>query len=218
MKKGTPKITTADYEAYAEEHTSPEPNFLYDLYRETWLKTMYPRMLSGRLQGQFLKMISQVLQPKRILEIGTFTGYSAICLAQGLTYDGILHTIDSNYESVEIGLRYFEKAGMKEKINIHTGNALEIIPAIDETFDLVFIDADKENYLNYYHLVFDKVRKGGIILADNAFWDGKVLTRQDGSDKEAEGIIEFNNFVQNDNRVENILIPMRDGLMMIRKI
>jgi predicted O-methyltransferase YrrM len=207
-----------DYEKYAEEHTSREPDYLHGLYRETYLKTMYPRMISGHLQGQFLKMISSMVQPKRILEIGTFTGYSTINLAQGLADGGVLHTIDSNIESVEIGKKYFEKAGVKDKIKIHIGNALEVLKTLSETFDLVFIDADKENYLNYYKQIFGKVRAGGIILADNAFWSGKTFYLQKGADKEADGIIEFNDFVQADERVENMIIPLRDGIMMVRKL
>jgi len=218
MKKPDYQSTVEEFENYAIAHTSPEPDYLYELYRETNLKTMYPRMLSGHFQGKFLTMICSMLKPERVLEIGTFTGYSAISLALGLPEKGIIHTIDSNAESVEIGLKYFDRAGVNDKIVTHIGNALEIIPGINETFDLVFIDADKENYLNYYHLVFDKLRKGGIILADNAFWDGKVLSEPDKADREALGIIEFNDFVQNDSRVENILVPIRDGLMMVRKL
>jgi caffeoyl-CoA O-methyltransferase len=205
-----------DFEKYAGLHTSPEPSILQELYRETHLKTMYPRMLSGHMQGRFLEMISLMLQPVRILEIGTFTGYSTICLAQGLAPEGLIHTIDSNEESVAIGKKYFEKAGLKEKIITHIGNAVETIPLVNERFDLVFIDADKENYLNYYHLVFDKVKSDGIILADNAFWDGKVLNPIP-SDHETKGIIAFNQFVQNDQRVDNILLTLRDGLLLIRK-
>jgi predicted O-methyltransferase YrrM len=212
------QTTHPDYEKYAEDHTSPEADYLYKLNRETHLKTMYPRMISGHLQGQFLKMISCMIRPRKVLEIGTFTGYSSINLAQGLAEGGTLHTIDSNAESVEIGKKYFNKAGVENKIQIHIGNALEIIPTLNETFDLVFIDADKENYLNYYKLVFDKLRVGGFILADNAFWSGKVFTKQKGSDKEVEGIIAFNDFVQNDERVENMLLPLRDGVMMVRKL
>jgi len=217
MDKQDYQTTQPKLEKYAEEHTSPEPDYLYQLYRETHLKTIYPRMMSGQLQGVFLRMICQMLQPKRVLEIGTFTGYSAINLALGMPDDGKLYTIDSNPEVVEIGLKYFEKAGVGNKIVSLIGYAPDIIPSLDEVFDLVFIDADKENYLNYYHLVFNKVRKGGIILADNAFWDGKVLEGKTTTDKEALGIIEFNEFVQNDQRVENLLLPLRDGLMVVRK-
>jgi predicted O-methyltransferase YrrM len=212
------QATNPDYEKYAGEHTSKEPDYLHQLYRETFLKTMYPRMISGHLQGQFLKMASFMVRPQRILEIGTFTGYSTINLALGLADGGVLHTIDSNPEPVEIGKKYFEKAEVKDKIKIHIGNAIDLIPQIIEMFDLVFIDADKENYLNYYHLVFDRVRPGGFILADNAFWSGKVFKTHKSSDKEVKGIIEFNDFVQADHRVENMILPLRDGIMMVRKI
>ena len=212
------QTTHPDYEKYAGEHTSIEPDYLHDLYRETYLKTMYPRMISGHLQGQFLKMVSCMMRPHRILEIGTFTGYSTINLALGLAEGGVLHTIDSNVEPVEIGKKYFELAEVEEKIKIHIGNAKDVIPQIDEMFDLVFIDADKENYLNYYHLVFDKVNPGGFILADNAFWGGKVFKNQKANDRESRGIIEFNDFVQSDGRVENMILPLRDGVMMVRKI
>nr|NQU93578.1 class I SAM-dependent methyltransferase [Bacteroidota bacterium] len=217
MKKQYYHATLPEYESYAEKHTTGEPDYLYQLYRETHLKTIYPRMLSGHLQGTFLKMISRILQPERILEIGTFTGYATICLALGLPENGIIHTIDSNPESVEIGRKYFKMAGVEDKIHVHIGNALNIIPDLTETYDLAFIDADKENYLNYYHMVIEKLNKNGVILADNAFWDGKVF-QEDTNDKEAIGIKKFNQFVQNDPRVENILLPLRDGLMMIRKI
>ena len=205
-----------DFEHYAEQYSTVEPDYLQELYRETHLKTMYPRMLSGHLQGNFLKMISKLLKPQRILEIGTFTGYSAICLAQGLVPDGLLHTIDSNPESVAIGRKYFERAGVGEKIIVHIGNAIEILPELTDHFDIIFIDADKENYLNYYKMVFEKLQPGGLILADNAFWDGKVLDEQT-ADQETLGIIEFNKFIQQDKRVENLLLTLRDGLMMIRK-
>lgn len=217
MQNDDTDFTQADLEEYAERHTTPRPDFLYELYRETHLKTMYPRMMSGHLQGNFLKLVCQMFLPCRVLEIGTFTGYSTINLALGMPADGILHTIDSNPEVVEIGRKYFEKAGVAHKIVSHIGFAPDVIPELDEVFDLVFIDADKENYLKYYHLVFDKVRHGGIILADNALWDGKVLEGKNSTDKEALGIIEFNDFVQDDPRVENLLLPVRDGLMMIRK-
>ncbi len=208
--------TLPEFEEYAKKHTSSESDILYRLYRETHLKTIYPRMLSGNFQGQLLRMLSTILKPKVILEIGTFTGYSTINLALGLSQDGLIHTIDSNPESVEIGRRYFKEAGLGNKIITHIGNAKEIIPTIQSNFDLVFIDADKENYLAYYHLIFNNLNSGGVILADNAFWDGKVLN-ENASDTETRGIIEFNKYIQHDERVENILIPLRDGLMMIRK-
>jgi predicted O-methyltransferase YrrM len=209
--------THPDLEKYAEKHTTGMSDLLHRLYRETNLKTMYPRMLSGHLQGQFLKMISLLMRPKAILEIGTFTGYATINLALGLDEGGVLHTIDSNPESVEIGRKYFAEAGVEEKIKTHIGNALDIVPKLNDDFDLVFIDADKENYLNYYKLLIDKLKPGAMILADNAFWDGRVLD-QNTNDRETLGIIKLNDFIQHDERVENVLVPIRDGLMMVRKL
>ncbi len=213
-------------EEYIEKHTSPEPALLYELRRRTFLNTAFPRMLSGPVQGRFLEMISRMISPARIMEIGTFTGYSAICLAQGLAENGILHTIEAEGAYAEIAREYFEKASLKDKIILHEGDALKIIPSLDETFDLVFIDAAKEHYCDYYHLAFDKVRKGGFILADNTLWDGKVVeTRGQGDketgrqgDMETRGIVEFNKMVQADDRVENVLLSVRDGVMIIRKI
>jgi caffeoyl-CoA O-methyltransferase len=209
-------MMTPEWEQYAEEHTTPEPDILAKLNRETHMTQVSPQMLSGHLQGTLLRSISHMIRPLRVLEIGTFTGYSAICLASGLTDKGILHTIDVNPEQEKIIRRYFDEAGLKEKVILHIGDALKVIRTLDETWDLVFIDADKYNYLNYYNLILDKVRKGGFILADNAFWDGKVLDKNT-TDKDTLGIIEFNEFVQKDERVENILCPIRDGLMIIRK-
>ncbi len=203
------------YEKYAESHTSPEPGILKNLYRETNLKTVYPRMISGHMQGKFLEMISHMIHPDKILEIGTFTGYSTICLASGLAKEGEIHTIEVMTELKEIFMKYFKETGIISKVKVHTGKAMDIINELNEKFDLVYIDADKDNYLNYYKAVFPKVNKGGFIIADNAFWGGKVLKQVD--DKETQGIIEFNEFVQKDNRVENILLTIRDGLMMIRK-
>ena len=203
---------------YAEAHSSPEPDVLKKLNRETNVKVHFPRMLSGHIQGNLLKMISCMLRPQRILEIGTYTGYSSICLSEGLTENGILHTIEINPEHEDMIRKYHSEAGLSEKINLHIGNALDIIPTIDGQFDLTFIDADKENYLNYFHLVFNKVRKGGFILADNVLWDGKVLKDSLPSDTETRVIKEFNEFIQKDKRVENLLLPFRDGLMIIRKL
>ncbi len=206
-----------ELENYLLAHTGTEDTVLIELTRETHIKTMFPRMLSGHLQGKFLEMISYMIDPATILEIGTFTGYSAICLARGLKDGGMLHTIDVDPELEYLAKGYFEKAAVQDKIIQHIGNALEIIPSLDYLFDLVFIDADKENYLNYYHLVFDKVRTGGFILADNALWDGKVVLPDGKLDKETKGIKEFNDFVHNDKRVENMLLPLRDGIMVLRK-
>lgn len=206
-----------DIQEYAENHTSLEDVVLYNLNRETHLKTIHPRMISGHLQGKFLEMVSQMLKPTQILEIGTFTGYSAICLSKGLTLDGCIHTIEKCPELKTMAMKAFAKASIENQISYYTGDALKIIPKINEKFDLVFIDADKENYLNYYNLVFEKLNSGGFILADNALWSGKVIEKTDASDKDTLGLIAFNDFVQQDDRVENLLLPFRDGIMMIRK-
>jgi len=210
-------MISPDIESYAEQHSKPATTVLQKLYRETNLKVLHPRMLSGQLQGKLLQFISQMIKPKSILEIGTFTGYSAICLSEGLIENGIIHTIDINYELEDIAKKYFEEASTTNKTKLYMGNALDIIPTIEETFDLVFIDADKENYCNYYNLIFDKVRKGGFILADNVLWSGKVLEVPHHNDKDTLGIIAFNNMVMQDERVDNLLLPFRDGLMLIRK-
>jgi caffeoyl-CoA O-methyltransferase len=203
---------------YALQHTSREDDVLHQIYRETNLTTVYPHMLSGHLQGKLLEMISKMIKPERILEIGTFTGYSAICLAKGLAEGGMLHTIDINDELTGVACRYFALAGLEDQIRMHTGHACEIIPLLEETFDLVFIDADKEEYLRYYELSFPKVRMGGFILADNVLWGGKVLPSSTDKNKETRGVREFNEFVMKDNRVEKLFLPFRDGLYMLRKI
>jgi predicted O-methyltransferase YrrM len=206
---------------YAEQHSTPEYPFLATLNRETHLTQVYPRMLAGHMQGMLLRLISQMINPRRILEIGTFTGYSAINLAMGLTSspgdEGILHTIEVDPELEETIRKYFIEAGIEKKVILHIGEAMKIIPTLDENWDLAYIDADKPNYLNYYNLVFDRVRPGGFILADNALWDGKVLDPGTRS-KDTHGIIDFNEFVTKDDRVENLLLPFRDGLMIIRKL
>ncbi|MEO8087695.1 MAG: O-methyltransferase [Bacteroidota bacterium] len=200
---------------YAESHTTAESSALKDLNRETHSKILMPRMLSGHLQGRVLAMFSQMLKPKRILEIGTYTGYSAICLSEGLAADGLLHTIDINEELTPMVKKYFALAGVERKIKMHTGDAVQIIPGLDETFDLVFIDADKKNYSVYFDLVISKVRKGGIIIADNVLWSGKILEAVSGMDSDTKAIAEFNHKIQSDNRVENVLLPIRDGLMVM---
>lgn len=201
---------------YITEHTTSEDPILAELSRETQLKTMYPRMLSGHIQGKLLEMISFMIKPLNILEIGTFTGYSALCLAKGLKVKGKLHTIEVNPELAAFSIKYFEKAGMMDQIVQYTGDAREIIPTLNMTFELVFIDAGKEHYLQYYNMVFDKVLSGGFILADNALWAGKVI-EEEKPDKETRGIVEFNEFVMKDTRVENLLLQVRDGIMVIRK-
>ena len=205
-------------ESYATDHTSNEPAVLAKLNRETNAKVLMPRMLSGHLQGRVLSMLSNMIKPKNILEIGTYTGYSALCLCEGLTEGGMLHTIDINEELEKMVRAYFEEAGVSKKINYHIGNAVEIIPSIKETFDLVFIDADKENYSNYFDLVIDKVRKDGIIIADNVLWSGKVLEDIPSSDYDTMGIKNYNEKVMKDPRVENVILPVRDGLMIARKL
>lgn len=203
---------------YIVNHTQAENEVLSELNRETYAKVLIPRMLSGHLQGQALRMFSHMIQPKRILEIGTYTGYSALCLADGLTEDGKLHTIDINEELAEMINRYISKSGLSDKIVTHIGNAVEIIPNLNETFDVVFIDADKENYPNYFDLTIDKVRKGGFIIADNVLWSGKVIEEVDPKDEETQAILRYNDKVHNDPRVENVLLPIRDGLMVCRKL
>jgi caffeoyl-CoA O-methyltransferase len=213
-----------ELERYAEDHTTPELPVLAKLNRETHLTQMYPRMLAGHLQGAFLSMISHMIKPERILEIGTFTGYSTICLAAGLAdpspkregRNGVIHTIEVDPELEGMARRYFHEAGMEDLVILHIGNAMEIIPALKEQWDLVYIDADKPNYLNYYKMVFDNVRPGGYIIADNVLWGGKVLESKPRS-KETLGIIEFNEFVHRDERVENVVFPVRDGIMVVRK-
>ncbi|TNE79574.1 MAG: O-methyltransferase [Bacteroidetes bacterium] len=204
--------------AYAENHTSPESELLAELNRETWAKVMMPRMLSGHIQGRLLSMFSKMIQPKAILEIGTYTGYSALCMAEGLAEGGMLYTIDINEELEDMVRRYIKEAGYEENIQFHIGNALEIIPSLPNHFDMVFIDADKENYANYYDLVFDKLRPGAYIIADNVLWSGKIIDEKElAKDKETRALDAFNKKVQEDPRVENILIPVRDGLMVARK-
>jgi len=204
-------------EKYALSHTSIEMPVLAKLSRATHLRTHVPQMLSGHLQGTFLQMISKMINPKHILEIGTFTGYSAICLAQGLQPDGKLFTIDCNPEMEDFASPYFEEAGLKDKIEMIIGDASEIIKSLDGPFDLVFIDADKENYLEYFKLIFPKVVPGGYILADNTLWYGSVLNPNAENDRETAGIVRFNNFIQQFEGVENILLPLRDGIMIARK-
>ena len=202
-------------EDYAAAHSSNATSVLEELERETWSKVLIPRMLSGHLQGRFLSMLAKMMNVNRILEIGTYTGYSAICLAEGLGPEGKLHTIDINEELEPMVARYLEKAKIQNKVQLHIGNALNIVPEFNEKWDLVFIDADKENYSNYYDLVIDELRPGGCIIADNVLWSGKVL--EEDPDKETKALMEYSKKVQNDPRVENILLPIRDGLMMCIK-
>ena len=202
---------------YSISKSEKESKLLNDLYRETYLKVLNPRMISGHYQGRILSFISKIMSPKKILEIGTYTGYSAICLCEGMDKDGILHTIDNNKELVEIQNKYFKKANLKDKIVQHSGDAKNIIPSIDEEFDIVFIDADKESYPEYYDLIINKVSSGGIIIADNILWSGKILEKVEKDDQATKSIIEFNNKIAQDDRVKNIILPIRDGLNIVRK-
>src|SRR6056297_332546 len=204
-------------EQYILEHSDPEDSLLAELNRETNLKILRPRMLSGHLQGKILEMISKMIRPEKILEIGTYTGYSAICLAKGLSKDGELHTIEINDELEDFIRKYLQKAGLKNIVNLHIGNALKVIPNLKETFDLVFMDGDKRQYSAYYHTLFDYVKPGGFILADNVLWSGKVIELESPDDEYTKGIFTFNKLITKDNRVEKIILPLRDGLALIRK-
>ena len=201
---------------YCELFTEKESELLKELNRETQLKSNQPRMLSGHLQGRLLSFLSKLKRPEYILEIGTYTGYSALCLAEGLTENGKLITIDPNEETNYFAKKFFDKSAYKNNIELITGQAKAIIPSLPQTFDLVFIDADKKNYSLYYDLIIDKVNKGGLIIADNVLWSGKVLDKE--MDLDTQIIHEFNQKVNNDTWVENLLLPVRDGLMILRKI
>lgn len=206
-----------ELESYIENHSDAEPELLQQLNRETHQKIMQPRMLSGHYQGRVLSIISKLINPKHILEIGTYTGYSALCLAEGLQKDGELHTLDVNEELYDFQRKYFDRSPFGKQIHQHLGNALEILPKLDQTFDLVFIDADKENYATYFHLVIDKLKTGGIILSDNVLWSGKVLEPLTKNDRATKAILDYNQLLKNDGRVETIILPIRDGLTLCRK-
>ena len=205
-------------QSYAEKHSSSESDILRKINRETYRDILAPRILSGQMQGRILSMFSKMINPSQILEIGTFTGYSAICLCEGLKRDGRLCTIDINEELEERVSKYFEEADILDSVDYKIGNALEIIPDLSGPFDLVFIDADKDNYQNYFDMIIEKIPSGGYIIADNVLWSGKVLQEGDSKiDKDTQALIEFNESINNDKRVENVLFPIRDGLMVIRK-
>ena len=203
---------------YVCDHTENEPSVLKELNRKTHLSVLQPRMLSGHFQGRVLSMLSHMIKPMRVLEIGTYTGYSALCFAEGLQTDGKVITIDVNEELEDLVREYIDKAGMNDSVEYIIGDATEIIPSLNELFDIVFIDADKKNYCNYYDLVFDKVRSGGYIFADNVLWSGKVLEDYEALDKETKVIMDYNDKVHNDARVQEVLLPIRDGLMIARKL
>lgn len=211
------EFITKNLSDYCETNTSAETDILAQLNRETHLKVVSPRMLSGHLQGRFLSFISKLQQPKLIVEIGTYTGYSALCLAEGLAENGKLISIDVNEETSSFAKSFIQKTEYATKIELVLADAKEYIPTIKEQIDLVFIDADKKNYLNYYHLVIDKLNSGGLIIADNVLWSGKITMLESEMDKETLALHQFSQFVQQDNRVENMLLPIRDGLMVVRK-
>jgi len=202
---------------YSEAHSTDEDPVLHELFRTTHLKTVHPQMLSGKVQGQFLSLISQMIQPKNILEIGTFTGYSAYCLSKGLAEGGKLITIEVNEELEEMILEFITKAGIEAKTELIIGDALELIPKMSEKFDLIFIDANKEHYPEYYEICLKALKKGGYIIADNVLWGGKV-TQQILEDESSIKLHEFNTLVQSDERVENVFLTIRDGLMLIKKL
>ncbi len=211
------EFITKDLSNYCENNTSSESEILSQLNRETHLKVVSPRMLSGHLQGRFLSFISKLQQPKLIIEIGTYTGYSALCLAEGLAKDGKLISIDVNEETSSFAKSFISKTEYANQIELVLADAKEFVTTINEPIDLVFIDADKKNYLNYYHLIIDKIKPGGLIIADNVLWSGKITMLEKDMDRETLALHQFNQFVQQDNRVENILLPIRDGLMIVRK-
>ena len=202
--------------SYSLENTEKEPKLLSDLNRETWANVMIPRMLSGHLQGRVLSMISKMIHPTNIIEVGTYTGYSALCMAEGLKENGKIHTLDINEEYTSVAKKYFDKSNYKENIIQHIGNAVDIIPQLDYKFQLSFIDADKENYSNYFDLIIEKMDVGGYIIADNVLWSGKVT--EENKDEETMALHNYNKKVFSDKRVETVLLPVRDGLNISRKI
>ncbi len=201
---------------YVVAHSQQEPKLLQELSKETWQKVLNPRMLSGAFQGRVLSMISKLAQPKEILEIGTYTGYSALCLAEGMKETGTLHTIDKNEELETLQEKYFSKSTYGSQIKQYVGNAMDIIPTIDVSLDLVFIDADKANYPNYFHLIIDKMSPGGIILSDNVLWSGKVVEELNPKDIDTKALLEYNKLLNEDDRVETVVLPIRDGLTISR--
>jgi caffeoyl-CoA O-methyltransferase len=209
-------ILPDDLQAYLESHCEAEPEWLQTINRETYFKVLRPHMLSGHYQGRLLSMLSKMVQPKRILEVGTFTGYATICLAEGLTEDGLIHTIEVNRELEEMLNSHFQSTSVDKKITLHFGEATAIIPALEEDcWDLVFIDADKKNNYTYFQLVFDKVRSGGLIIIDNVLWKGKVYGNE--NDTDTQNIRKLNDQINVDKRVEKLILPVRDGLLIIRK-
>lgn len=202
---------------YVVSHSQEEPKLLQQLTRETYQKILQPIMLSGPYQGRVLSMISKLKSPKKILEIGTFTGYATLCLAEGLENDGIIDTIDINEELVDFQRKYFDKSEYGARIHQHLGSALDVIPTLKNTYDLIFIDADKPNYSNYFNLVIEKMNPGGIILSDNVLWHGKVVEPINEKDLSTKAVVEFNRILKEDERIETVMLPIRDGLSISRK-
>ncbi len=207
-----------EIENYATQHSEDEPILLQELTKKTFLNVLQPRMLSGHFQGRLLSLLSKLVQPKTILEIGTYTGYATLCLAEGLQPDGTLHTIDVNEELQDLQREFFDRSGKGSQIIQHLGQALDIIPSLNTKFDLVFIDADKKNYANYFDLVIEKMNQGGIILSDNVLWSGKVIEEIKQNDKQTQALMAYNQKIKNDPRVETLLLPIRDGLTVSRVI
>jgi predicted O-methyltransferase YrrM len=201
---------------YIVDHSQKEPELLQQLSKETWQKVLAPRMLSGHFQGRVLSLISKIVNPKYILEIGTYTGYSALCLAEGIQTKGLLHTIDNNEEIFDLQRKYFDKSIYGNQIIQHIGNALNVIPSLDITFDLVFIDADKKNYPNYLEIILPKLKSGSIILSDNVLWTGKVIEPLQKSDQDTKALLEYNKMINEHSQLETVLLPIRDGLTLTR--
>jgi len=205
-----------DLEDYIEQHSEKEPALLAALNKETYQKILLPRMLSGHFQGRVLSMLSKLIRPMNILEIGTYTGYSALCLCEGMQGNGVLHTIDIKEELVDFQRKHFDKSPWGAQIVQHLGEATDIIPTLGEKFDLVFIDADKENYINYFEMIVPKMNKGGVILSDNVLWSGKVIEEVHPNDISTQVLVKYNNLLRDDPRVETVLLPIRDGLTVSR--
>ena len=205
-----------ELENYAAQHTEDEPLLLQELNKRTHLNVLQPRMISGHFQGRFLSLLSKMVQPRTILEIGTYTGYATLCLAEGLHPEGVLHTIDIKEELTDLQREFFDRSGYGSQIVQHLGKAADIIPALDTTFDLVFIDADKQNYAHYFDLVIEKMNSGGLILSDNVLWSGKVVEEVKHNDKHTQALMAYNQKIKDDPRVETVLLPIRDGITLSR--
>lgn len=205
-----------ELENYAAQHTEDEPLLLQELNKRTHLNVLQPRMISGHFQGRFLSLLSKMVQPRTILEIGTYTGYATLCLAEGVHPEGVLHTIDIKEELTDLQREFFDRSGYGSQIVQHLGKAADIIPALDTTFDLVFIDADKQNYAHYFDLVIEKMNRGGIILSDNVLWSGKVVEEVKHNDKHTQALMAYNQKIKDDPRVETVLLPIRDGITLSR--